>query len=66
MVDHFAYLGPVMSRGGNVTNDGIAKASRAFGSLRGSSQYNFNQESSIQGHSIGSVNVWSRDMDSKS
>ena len=38
MVDHFAYLGSVMLRDGDVTNDvkcRIVKASRAFGSLRG-------------------------------
>ena len=38
MLDHFAYLGSVMSRDGDVTEDmkcRIAKASKAFGCLRG-------------------------------
>ena len=38
MVDKFTYLGSVVSKDGDVMNDvnsGIAKASRAFGYLRG-------------------------------
>ena len=67
MVEHFSYLGLVLSCDGEVMKDvksRIAKASKAFGCLRipiFNNPYT-NKESSVQGYSGVSTDVWSRDL----
>ena len=69
MVEQFSDLGSVLSCDGEVMKDvksRIAKASKAFGCLRipifNNPILSTNKESSVQGYSGVSTDVWSRDL----
>ena len=68
MVEQVSYLGSVLSCDGKDVKSRVAKASKAFGCLRipifnHPIPLNTNKESSVQGYSGVSTDVWTRDLD---